>query len=101
MKIPKQITIGKNKIYVVQPAGLKIGNHACRGGYSAEDNTIMIAKKNLAMGYKFTPSQRTNTFWHEVTHAILHDMGHKLNHDEKFVSAFADRLTQLVETAVL
>ena len=65
MKIPKQVTVGKNKITIVQPDGLKVGRHVCRGGYNFEDNTIMVAKKNLAMGYKFTPSQRTNTFWQD------------------------------------
>ena len=64
-----------------------------------EENKAL--KKNLKNGYKFTPSQRANTFWHELTHAILHDMDSELNYDEKFVSAFSDRLSQAVETAVL
>ena len=46
--------------------------------------------------------RKTQTFWHEVVHAILFDMGqHTLNHDERFVDGFAKRLTQVVYTARL
>ncbi len=41
------------------------------------------------------------TFWHEVTHAILHDMQHPLWRDEKFVTAFSKRLNEVVHTAKL
>lgn len=100
MKIPKQVTVGKTKIAVIQPDGLKVGKDICRGGYDYSQPAIMVAKKNLKQNYKFTPSERANTFWHELTHAILHDMGKdKLNRDEAFVSAFADRLDQAIKTA--
>jgi Zn-dependent peptidase ImmA (M78 family) len=100
MKIPKQVTVGKSKIAVVQPDGLKVGNDICRGGYDYSQPVIMVAKGNLKRKTKFTPSQRANTFWHELTHAILHDMGeNKLNHNEQFVSDFADRLDQAIKTA--
>lgn len=39
------------------------------------------------------------TFWHEVTHAILSDMGNPLYKDEAFVTAFSKKLGQVVETA--
>jgi hypothetical protein len=45
-------------------------------------------KKNMA-----------ETFWHEVTHCVLHDMSHPLWKDEKFVTAFSQRLNQVVHTA--
>jgi hypothetical protein len=100
MKIPKQVTVNKTKITVLQPDGLKVGRDVCRGGYDYSQPVIMVAKGNLKRTYKFTPSERANTFWHELTHAILHDMGEaKLNGDEKFVSAFADRLDQAIKTA--
>jgi len=41
----------------------------------------------------------SDTFWHEVTHAILHDMGSKLYNNEKFVNGFSDRLNKVVLTA--
>lgn len=46
-----------------------------------------------------TPKAMAGTFWHEVTHGILHDMKHPLRDDEKFVSAFSKRLLQVVYSA--
>lgn len=37
-------------------------------------------------------------FWHELTHAILHDMGEDWR-NEKFVIGFSKRLTQAIQTA--
>lgn len=100
MKIPKSIKVGNQRITVFQPDGLKVGKDVCRGGYDYAQPAIMVAKKNLKQDYKFTPSERANTFWHELTHAILHDMGEKkLNNNEQFVSDFADRLHQAIKTA--
>jgi hypothetical protein len=42
-----------------------------------------------------------DTFWHELTHAVLHDMGHPLRDDEKFVVKFANRLSCAIDSAQL
>jgi hypothetical protein len=40
------------------------------------------------------------TFWHELTHAILHSMGeHELNNRERFVEEFSLRLARAIRTA--
>lgn len=52
-------------------------------------------------GVQRKPEQISETFWHEVTHAILHDMEHPLWKDEKFVTAFSKRLNQVINTARL
>lgn len=39
------------------------------------------------------------TFWHEATHAILHDMGDPLWRNEQFVTEFSKRLVKLINTA--
>jgi len=42
----------------------------------------------------------TDTFWHELVHAILNDMGRNtLNADEQFVTGFANRLTKAIQSA--
>ena len=46
-------------------------------------------------------SKMQETFWHELTHAILHDMGHDLCDNERFVTAFANRLSDAVNSAKL
>jgi len=98
MKIPKQVTIGKTKIKIDQPESLRVNKQACRGCFDRADNSIDVAKKDVR-GNKYDKDERSETFWHELTHAILYDMGNKLTHDEKFVTAFADRLDQAIKTA--
>lgn len=93
MKIPKQVTIGQTPHLVRTKSEVMVGKTLCRGSFDERDCTITI-------GRKYTPSEKSNTFWHELTHAILHDMGEdKLNHNEQFVSDFADRLDQAIKTA--
>ena len=50
-------------------------------------------------GKKRTPQQIQTTFWHEATHAILHDMESPLWRSEKFVTEFSTRLVKLINTA--
>ena len=92
MKIPKQVTIGNTPHQICTKKEVWVGNTLCRGCFDEEAHTITL-------GQKYTASEKSNTFWHELTHAILYDMNSKLNYDEKFVSAFADRLDQAVATA--
>ena len=90
--VPKTITIGKSKIKVELFDAVFVGNEECRGAYNYVNHTISIAKQ--------AATRQHNTLWHEITHAILHDMGEtKLNRNEKFVSQFADRLEQAIRTA--
>lgn len=46
-----------------------------------------------------TLPQQTQTFWHELLHAALHDMGHPLYDNELFVDALAKRLATASLTA--
>lgn len=98
MKIPKQVTIGKTKIKIDQPESLRVGRQACRGCFDRADNSIDVAKKDVR-GNRYDKDERSETFWHEITHAILHDMKNQLSYNEKFVTAFANRLHQAISTA--
>ena len=90
--LPTQITIGKSKIKVELFDAVFVGKDECRGAYNWATKAISIAKQSK--------TRQHNTLWHEITHAILHDMGElKLNRDEKFVRGFADRLEQAIRTA--
>lgn len=48
-----------------------------------------------------TERQIGDTFWHELTHAILFDMDSRLAFNEKFVHEFSKRLSEAVHTAQL
>jgi hypothetical protein len=62
---------------------------------------IEIATHSGLNQREFTREELADTFWHEVTHTILHDMGNKLWRSEKFVTEFSRRLTEVVLTAKL
>ena len=62
---------------------------------------VTIATQSNLTGRSFKTEEVSDTFWHEVTHAILHDMNHTLWNNEKFVTRFANRLNEIVNTAEL
>jgi hypothetical protein len=99
MRIPKQVTIGQTPHLVCTKKSIVVGNTICHGSFDEDTHTITIAQGNPLHEYKYDADERTNTFWHELTHAILYDMNSKLTHDEKFVTGFADRLDQAIKTA--
>jgi hypothetical protein len=99
MKIPKEVVIGNTPHQIRTKKSVVVGNTICHGFFDEETHTITIAKGNPLREYKYDADERANTFWHELTHAILYDMNCKLTHDEKFVTAFADRLDQAIKTA--
>lgn len=98
MKIPRQVTIGKTKIKIDQPVSLMVRGTPCHGCFDRADNSIDVAKQDVR-GNKYGKDERSETFWHEITHAILHDMKNQLSYNEKFVTAFSQRLDQAIKTA--
>ena len=64
-----------------------------------EDKKIEVATHSNTSGRRFDPDEVNATFWHELVHAILHDMGSPLYHNEAFVAKFSRRLSQAIRTA--
>jgi hypothetical protein len=77
---------------------LIVDKQTCRGCYLRDDKEINVAMQ-IYTGMLYDKEERSETFWHELTHAILHDMKSKLDYDEKFVTAFSQRLDQAINTA--
>jgi hypothetical protein len=82
MQIPQSVKIGKRKYHITKTAL----RGATRGRVYPQSAFIELG------------SDDPYVFWHEVTHAILHDMGEDWR-DEKFVIAFSKRLNQAIQTA--
>jgi hypothetical protein len=99
MMLPKEVTIGRTPHQIRTKKEILVGKTLCKGSFDETSHTITIAQGNPKRGYVYEAGERANTFWHELTHAILHDMDCRLTHDEKFVTAFADRLDQAIKTA--
>ena len=98
MMIPTSIKIGKTRYPVVQPFALIPPD---RAGSVTYGQTIRVAYTMRVRERLTTRSdrQRSETFWHEVTHAILHDMGSNLEANEQFVTAFSKRLNDAIRSA--
>lgn len=91
--LPKAVKVGDGWYRVDRPEAIP----GCRGTCEYGTKTISVASRSA--GYAYTSLEQFNTFWHELTHAILKDMGSPLESDEKFVSAFSDRLTTAITSA--
>lgn len=93
MKLPYQFTLGKTT-HTVQSATSYSRIH---GKYWWEHQHIVVVTKHK--GHPRKSQDIAETFWHEVTHAILRDMSSPLWTNEEFVTAFSKRLTQVIYTA--
>lgn len=100
MLIPKSFKLG-NRPYQVRVAKSVRGPRGSVGRVDYKSRTIDIAVLNYWTGEKLPDAEVSDTFWHEVTHAILENMDHPLYRDERFVTAFANRLNEVVSTAKL
>lgn len=99
MKLPLELRIGRTWYTVIETTA--IGEKA--GWLNPQIGTLKVATgvwKKPADGCRARqPAEISETFWHEVTHAILHDMEHPLWKDEKFVTDFSKRLSKAIDSA--
>ena len=98
MQLPKKIRVG-NKWYSVEVVEAMVEKGYMGKVYYPEQK-IKIGLTSTQTGKKFKSADVHDTFWHEVVHAILEDMGYEtLNRNERFVTGFAKRLNKAIETA--
>lgn len=98
MQIPKRITVG-NKTYDV--IKLKVVDNDSKLGRIDYGNEVIWLATHDSRGNKLEQSEVVDTFWHELTHAVLHDMRNTLCNDEKFVTAFSNRFSTAINSAQL
>jgi hypothetical protein len=97
MEIPKKVKVG-NRWYSVEIVET-MERKAQMGYVYYGTGAIEIAKKSNVTKTPYTNDEISDTFWHELTHAILYDMGSSLHNNEKFVTRFANRLNKAINTA--
>lgn len=92
--IPKKFKVGSVEYEVKQVE--HCGN--CDDfGFWRPQGIIEIA--NQSEGYKVSESRQQQVFLHELTHAILAQMGkEELNEDESFVNTFSSFLSEAIST---
>ena len=94
MRIPKKFKVG-GVDYIVKQVE-HCGDYD-NFGFCRPQGIIEIADQ--AGGYGVSESKKTQTFLHELTHAILFAMGkEELNDDESFVNTFSSFLTEAIST---
>lgn len=97
LQIPKKVRVGE-KWYSVEVVEAMADKHEM-GAVDFRERKIRIGRKT-SRGIPFKLSALKETFWHELVHAILDDMGeHRLNNRESFVEEFANRLSKAIDTA--
>lgn len=89
-----QLKIGKKKYEVREVPSFK--GRAIVGWIDYDKREIRIAKRCGVTDRKRTALELQNTFWHEVVHGVLEDMDSPLYNNERFVTALAKRLTQVI-----
>lgn len=93
-RIPKSFTVGGQDMDVLIADTIpedKLGECTIWNGI------IRIAR--VYKGIPQTQSSQYNTFFHELTHAVLDTMGeYELNNNEKFVCTFSGFLTEAIRS---
>lgn len=98
MQIPKRITVGSKTYDVIK---LKAVDNDSKLGRIDYFNEVIWLATHDSRGNKLAQSEVVDTFWHELTHAVLHDMRNALRDDEKFVTAFSHRFSTAINSAQL
>ena len=97
MIIPRAITVGPMRFDIKHVQALD--RPPAYGRIDFHTGTIKIASHSV-FEVRYSANDRRRAFWHETIHACLVDMGQPLHtHDEEFVEALAERLTQVCTTA--
>ena len=98
LELPRKIRVGR-KMYTIDilETMLQSGDMA-RVYY--DRNRIELGKKSVVTGRKYSRKEMNDSFWHELVQAILYDMDeHRLNKNERFVTEFAQRLSEAIDSA--
>jgi hypothetical protein len=96
--IPKSVRVGKRKYNVVQDPAKRYRYAIGYIEYTPQIIHIHTVRKN---GNPIPDDKRFEIFWHELTHAILYEMDHKLHRSEVFVTKFSKLLHQAIKSAEL
>ena len=101
MKIPKTVRVGRIIYTVVRMPLVRHKGKPALGYIDYPRQTIFICTHSALHGAAISKREQFDTFWHELTHAILRHMHHASNDDEKFVTTFATELTNAILSAEL
>lgn len=94
-KIPNKFTVGGQDINIKQ---VELCENSDLGNIILGQGEIQIANF-VTRGVEQSYTSKLNTFYHELTHAILKTMGeYELNNNERFVCSFSSLLTEAIRS---
>lgn len=97
MTVPTHMTVGS------QQYGINVVKYMPRKGAMGVtyygNKCINIATHSNKSRTPFAAPDFNETFWHELTHAVLFEMGSSLYKDELFVTRFAMHLSRAIDSA--
>ena len=96
MRIPNRVTVGRTK-YKVLVNSEELEEDAM--GAINFGLKIILIRTQFDDGKRVAKEEISNSFWHEMTHAVLFDMGHELYNNEVFVRSFANKLSDAIDSA--
>lgn len=96
MKLPTTLRVGRRLYTVRAPARLTA---ARINGRTIPTAALMEVATQSMRRRPRSPAEISETFWHELTHAILAEMGSPLYRNEAFVTQFAKHLSTAVQSA--
>jgi hypothetical protein len=91
-----KLRIGKT-VYTVSFPDVVEPSCITGGRVNYTEKTIQVAARFGKPLRKLSDKRRDHILWHEITHAILKDMGSRKEKDEVFVDALAKRIWQVTE----
>jgi hypothetical protein len=95
--IPRRVKVGKKIYHVTVVNAMK--QRCLQGRVTYGTCLIEIGRHSNLTGRRYTGAEVRETFWHELVHAILYEMGHRLYSDEKFVDRFGVYLSRAITSA--
>lgn len=97
MSVPIRMDIGDHQygIQVIKYMARKGGMGVTYYG----NKCISIATHSNKSHAPYSAHDFNETFWHELTHAVLFEMGNSLHRNEKFVTDFSRMLSTAINTA--
>lgn len=95
--IPHRIRIGTKMYSIDIVESMYRKREMGRVTYGTQN--IQIGTTSNVTGKRYSDIQMSETFWHELVHAILYEMDSQLHNDEKFVDTFAMHLSRAIQSA--
>jgi hypothetical protein len=93
--LPSSLQVGEKMYYVLQQTA-KNNRHYGHITHGTGAIVIYTADKQ---GVPTPVAEVNETFWHELTHAVLYQMKDKRHSDEAFVTAFSRMLSRAIDSA--